>query len=181
MEQMHNQSGMETSFKDVNGKAIKIHDYVKDGNGNRYYINTHCQAVPESGEAPAIELSRLMEESAVTLMTAEEVLEIPNLSATRRRGRAKKQGKNSEEECAAEAQRKAEEEEAAKAQKKAEEEEAAKARAAAAEAAAAACDQPLNPVTLGMILPMLPDNVLAKELRRRGYTLCAFRPALVEL
>ena len=52
---------------------------------------------------------------------------------------------------------------------------------AAAEAAAAACDQPLNPVTLGMILPMLPDNVLANELRRRGYTLCAFRPALVEL
>jgi len=169
MEQMHNQSGMETSFKDVNGKAIKIHDYVKDGNGNRYYINTHCQAVPESGEAPAIELSRLMEESAVTLMTAEEVLEIPNLNTTRRRGRNRKQGKNSEEECPAEAQ------------KKAEEEEAAKARAAAAEAAAAACDQPLNPVTLGMILPMLPDNVLAKELRRRGYTLCAFRPALVEL
>ena len=25
------------------------------------------------------------------------------------------------------------------------------------------------------------ESMLAKELRRRGYTLCAFRPALVEL
>lgn len=39
----------------------------------------------------------------------------------------------------------------------------------------------LEPVSLEMILPIIPDNVLAAELRRRGYTLCAVKPALINL
>ena len=38
-------SGAATPFKDKDGNVIKVHDYVKDAEGNRYYVNSHCQAV----------------------------------------------------------------------------------------------------------------------------------------
>ena len=147
-------SGVETTFKDKNGKAIKVHDYVKDGEGNRYFINSHCQAVPEGGDAPAVELSRLIESTEVSVMTMEEVLNIkPPVERRRRGGRHKK-------------------------------EEAAPAEAPAGQAHVEVehlRKEDLSPVDEQMVLSLLPDDVLAAELRRRGYTLCAVRPALIEL
>ena len=67
-------SGAETPFKDKDGNVIKVHDYVQDGNGVRYYINSYCQAVPDGTDAPAVELARLIEEQPVSLMSIEEVI-----------------------------------------------------------------------------------------------------------
>lgn len=162
MEKIQNQSGIATTFKDVNGQVIKIHDYVKDGDGKKYYINSHCQAVPDGEDAPVVELARLVEESTVTVMSPKEVLEVEPAGEGRRRGRGGKKAAKTPEEAA----------EAAK---------AAEARAAAAAAAANGGEQDLHPVTQQMLLSVFTDDVLAQELRRRGYTLCAFRPAIVEL
>ena len=153
-------SGAATPFKDKDGNVIKVHDYVKDAEGNRYYVNSHCQAVPES-EAPAVELSRLIEDTQVSVMSIEEVLNMDKAVAVRRRG----------------GRRKKVEAEPRKASCEAAPENLEKAAAEAKEED----KEPLNPVTEEMILSVLPDNVLANELRRRGYTLCAVRPALIEL
>lgn len=154
-------SGHETSFKDKDGNPIKVHDYVKDADGNRYYVNSSCQAVPDGSDAPAVELSRLISEKEVSIMSIEEVLNIEKPVVTRRRG----------------GRRKKVEAEPGKASGKAAPESLEK---AAAEAKKEDMD-PLHPVTEEMLLSVLPDNVLANELRRRGYTLCAVRPALIEL
>lgn len=169
-------SGVETPFKDKDGKVIRVHDYVKDAQGNRYYVNSHCQAVPDGGDAPAKELSRLLDESPVSVMTMEEVLKIKEPIAPRRRGgRRKEVAQNvvpedspSPEKVEAEARA------AAEAQ-------AAEEARLAAIAAAKVNNEDLHPVTKEMLLRVLPDDMLANELRRRGYTLCAVRPALIEL
>ena len=168
-----NMSGVTTTFNDKDGNPIKIHDYVKDAEGNRYYINSHCQAVPEGGDAPAVELERLIETSEVSVMSIEEVLDMkPQVERRRRGGRRKKEdsGQQPAEQAKVEA-------EARKAQEEAE----AAAKAAAAEAARTAREGEMHPVTEQMLLGVIPDDVLANELRRRGYTLCAVRPALIEL
>ena len=54
------ESGVETTFHDKDGKSIRVHSYIKDGDGMVYYINSHCQAVPED-EAPAVELANLLD------------------------------------------------------------------------------------------------------------------------
>lgn len=79
-------TGVDTTFKDKDGKSIKVHSYVQDEDGRMYYINSHCQAVPEGDDAPAVELSRLVETGAVRVMTAAEVLERPRQEGRRRRG-----------------------------------------------------------------------------------------------
>ena len=172
-------TGVETSFKDKDGKPIKVHDYVKDSDGNRYYINSYCQAVPEGSDAPAVELSRLMETTLVSVMSIEEVLNMPSTVEHRRRGGRRKTVKTDEEAeraAAADAEAKA----VAEARLKAAEE-AARQRLAAQGGPAAPSEGELHPVTQQLLLSVIPDDVLAGELRRRGYTLCAVRPALVEL
>ena len=141
-------SGMPTPFKDQNGEVIKVHDYVKDSEGNRYYINSSCQAVPDGDEGPAIELTRLVEKTQLHIMSIEEVLNIEKHVETKRRGGRRKAGqeKPSEEEHNASGEQ-----------------------------------RDLHPVTEQMLLSVIPDDILANELRRRGYTLCAVRPALIEL
>lgn len=161
-------SGAETPFKDLNGDPIKVHDYVKDADGNRYYINSHCQAVPDGSDAPAKELERLLQDSPVKIMTIEEVLEVKPVEKRRRGGRRKADPEKSAEEL---------EKEIAAAKIDAE----LKAKSAQAAPAAEDAEQALHPVTEDMILSILPDDLLAKELRRRGYVLCAVRPALIEL
>lgn len=151
MEKKHILSGAHTPFKDINGDVIKVHDYVKDGEGNRYYINTHCQAVPEGSDAPAVELDRLLQGTQLTVMTAEDVLNVKPVDGRRRGSRRRTQANPLEQ---------------------------------LEKDAAAATEEnkrDLHPVTEEMILSCLPDDILAKELRRRGYTLCAVRPALIEL
>ena len=158
MSKKENLSGTETAFKDKDGDVIKIHDYVKDAAGNRYYINSHCQAVPADGsDAPAVELARMVEEAQVKVMTIQEVLNMRQPVERRRRG-----GRKPKAEVKPEPEQKPEEK-------------------PAAEAAPQDGKEGLTPVTEEMILSVLPDNVLANELRRRGYTLCAVRPALIEL
>lgn len=165
-------SGTPTPFKDKDGNVIKIHDYVIDSDGNRYYVNSHCQAVPEGNEAPAKELRSLLEESQVSIMSIEELLRKKPEERRRRGGRRKASPERTAEEIEKEA-----------AEKAAEAERLAKA-AAEASVRAAGGERPLNdlhPVTDQMLLSIIPDDVLANELRRRGYTLCAVRPALIEL
>lgn len=170
--------GVETPFKDKDGKVIRVHDYVKDAQGNRYYVNSYCQAVPDGGDAPAKELSRLLDESPVSVMTIEEVLNIKNPVAPERRGGRRK--KVAPQDVVPED---------SPSPKKAEAEALAAAEAQAAEAfrhlhpevSSEVSEQDLHPVTKEMLLRVLPDDMLANELRRRGYTLCAVRPALIEL
>ena len=172
-------SGEETPFKDLNGDPIKVHDYVKDADGNRYYINSHCQAVPDGSDAPAKELERLLQDSPVKIMTIEEVLDVKPVEKRRRGGRRKKdvpaQTETEQAKVEAEARKAEEEAEAAAIEAAAE-----KARKEAARAAEEGRSD-IHPVTQEMVLSVLPDDLLAKELRRRGYTLCAVRPALIEL
>jgi hypothetical protein len=146
-------SGADTPFSDKNGKVIKVHDYVKDAEGNRYYINSHCQAVPEGGEAPAVELRSLLESSEVTVMTAAEVLNAPSPEPRRRRG-----GRRSKQEIPAE-----------------------ETRLPAAQSVQENNSEGLQPVDMRMVLSVIPDNVLAGELRRRGYYLTAVKPAVITL
>ena len=146
-------SGVDTTFKDKDGKAIQVHSYVKDANGNKYYINSHCQAVPEGGDAPAVELSRLLEETEVTVMSTQEVLNSPSVEPKRRRG-----GRRSKQEIPAE-----------------------ETRLPAAQSGQENNSEGLQPVDMRMALSVIPDNVLAGELRRRGYYLTAVKPAVITL
>jgi len=146
-------SGVDTTFKDKDGKAIQVHSYVKDANGNKYYINSHCQAVPEGGEAPAVELRSLLESSEVTVMTAAELLNAPSPEPRRRRG-----GRRSKQEIPAE-----------------------ETRLPAAQSGQENNSEGLQPVDMRMVLSVIPDNVLAGELRRRGYYLTAVKPAVITL
>lgn len=176
-----NMSGVTTTFNDKDGNPIKIHDYVKDAEGNRYYINSHCQAVPEGGDAPAVELERLIETSEVSVMSIEEVLDMkPQVERRSRGGRRKKEdpGQQAAEQAKVEAEARKAEEEAKAAAKEAFARELAE---KAAEKAQKAAEGEMHPVTEQMLLGVIPDDVLANELRRRGYTLCAVRPALIEL
>ena len=183
MGKLSNKSGADTLFTDKDGKAIHVHDYVKDADGNRYYINSYCQAVPDGDDAPAVELDRLIKTTEVSVMGIEELLDMKKpVEHKRRGGRHKKEdpAKPSTDEAQAEDARMAMEEAARKADEKALAEAAEKAKAEAAEAAKEGM-RDLHPVTEEMLLGLIPDDVLANELRRRGYTLCAVRPALIEL
>lgn len=82
-----NLTGVDTTFKDINGNTIRVHSYIRDGEGQLYFINSHCQAVPEGGDAPAVELAKLVEGSEVTLLTPEEVLDVHKPAQKPRRGR----------------------------------------------------------------------------------------------
>lgn len=156
-------SGMPTPFKDQNGEVIKVHDYVKDSEGNRYYINSSCQAVPDGDEGPAIELTRLVEKTQLHIMSIEEVLNIEKHVETKRRGGRRKKG--------------ATEKPAEYTQKPADEQ----SREGVDQNDASGEHHDLSPATMQMVVSVIPDDVLANELRRRGYTLCAVRPALIEL
>ena len=173
---MKKRSGADTLFSDKDGKAIKVHDYVKDAEGNRYYINSYSQAVPDDDGAPAEELSKLLERTEVTVLGIEDVLDMKKpVEHKRRGGRRKKEepAAPTAEEAAAEAEARKAEEEAKEAAERAKQESAAN--------AAREGVRDIHPVTEEMILSVLPDDALANELRRRGYTLCAVRPALIEL
>ena len=150
-------SGVETSFKDKNGGPICVHSYVKDDDGNKYYINSHCQAVPDGGDAPAIELARLAETTGLTVMTAEEVLNMSHLEIKRRRGRRNSSSIIPAESSSPEKKETEQKEEEAKG------------------------NDCLSPVTMQMVLSVIPDDLLATELRRRGYTICAVKPALLTI
>ena len=146
-------SGVDTTFKDKDGNTIRVHSYVKDTEGRKYFINSHCQAVPEGGDAPAVELSRLLEETEVTVMSTQEVLNSPSVEPKRRRG-----GRRSKQEIPAE-----------------------ETRLPAAQSGQENNSEGLQPVDMRMVLSVIPDNVLAGELRRRGYYLTAVKPAVITL
>ncbi len=147
-------SGVDTTFKDKDGNTIRVHSYVKDTEGRKYFINSHCQAVPEGGDAPAVELSRLLEETEVTVMSAQEVLNAPSVEPKRRRAglrrRSRKDAQDSDDQPVAE------------------------------QIVAQPAGQ-LSPVDVRMVLSVIPDDVLAGELRRRGYYLTAVKPAVITL
>ena len=74
--------GVMTPFKDSTGEIIRVHNYVKDGTGNSYFINSHYQAVPygDNQDAAALSLDGLMKQGPVTIMSPEEVLAVTYVS-----------------------------------------------------------------------------------------------------
>lgn len=147
-----NLSGVDTTFKDINGNAIRVHSYIRDGEGQLYFINSHCQAVPEGGDAPAVELAKLVEGSEVTLLTSEEVLDVhkPALEQRRRRLRQRRAKEGADD-------------------------------APAQEGKGPEVPEGMMPVSITMVLSAIPDKALADELRRRGYTLSASKPVFIQL
>lgn len=151
------ESGVETTFHDKDGKSIRVHSYIKDGEGMVYYINSHCQAVPED-EAPAVELAKLVESTEVTCLTAEEVLSVQK-PEPRRRGR-RPRNQEGRPAVVSPAEQPVHGKDAGEAQ---------------------AQQEALIPFDLKVVLSAIPDKILADELRRRGYSLCAVKPAFIQL
>lgn len=151
------ESGVETTFHDKDGKPIRVHSYIKDVEGMVYYINSHCQAVPED-EAPAVELAKLVESTEVTCLTAEEVLSVQKPEPRRRGRKPRNQEGRPAVTPPAEQAVQGKPEEGAEAQQEA-----------------------LIPFDLKVVLSAIPDKILADELRRRGYSLCAVKPAFIQL
>lgn len=149
-------TGEETPYKDRDGKAIKVHSYVADATGARYYINSACQAVPV-GEGAAVPLEELVndKELGVRLLSAAEVGKLETeRSATTRETPAAKQARID----------KKNDEEAARATKD----------AAAGKKEEEETDDDIRK-ELEMLLKFMPDKMLADELKRRGYMLQAIR------
>lgn len=147
-----NLSGVDTTFKDINGNAIRVHSYIRDGEGQLYFINSHCQAVPEGGDAPAVELAKLVEGSEVTLLTSEEVLDVhkPALEQRRRRLRPRRAKEGAD-------------------------------AAPTQEGKGPEVPEGMLPVSITMVLSAIPDKALVDELRRRGYTLSASKIVFIQL
>ena len=150
------QTGEETPYKDRDGKAIKVHSYVADATGARYFINSACQAVPV-GEGAAVPLEELVndKELGVRLLSAAEVGKLETeRSASTRETPAAKQARID----------KKNDEEAARATKD----------AAAGREEEEVTDDDVKK-ELEMLLKFMPDKMLADELKRRGYLLQAIR------
>ena len=150
-------TGEETPYKDRDGKAIKVHSYVADSTGARYYINTACQAVPV-GEGAAIPLEELVndKELGVRLLSAAEVGKLETeRSATTRETPAAKQARID----------KKNDEAAARHTK-----DVAEGKAAEEEISKEDVEKELH-----MLMQMIPDELLANELKRRGYILQAIK------
>ena len=143
-------TGEETPYKDRDGKAIKVHNYIADATGAMYIVNSACQAVPV-GEGAAVPLEELVndKELGVRVLSATEVGKLESeRSATSRATPSDKQQQIN----------KKNDKEAAKLTKLAK-------------------DGKLEPTEeeikseLQMIVKMMPDEMLADELKRRGYML----------
>lgn len=146
MSEATNEAGVQKTFQDKEGKPIAPNSFIKDENGNIYSVNRHYQAVPTAGEdSPAVELSSLLEKTAVTVMSAKEVLEC-GTKVFKRRGRGRQTKPEKETSQSPEHP-----------------------------------EGNLLPAPLDLVLASIPSNELANELRRRGYTLCAVKPALINL
>lgn len=146
------QTGEETPYKDRDGKAIKVHSYVADATGARYYINSACQAVPV-GEGAAVPLEELVndKELGVRLLSAAEVVKLETeRSATTRETPAAKQARIDKKNDAAAVR-------------------ATKDAAAGKEEEEVTADDVKK--ELEMIVKLMPDEMLADELKRRGYIL----------
>ena len=145
-------TGEETPYKDRDGKAIKVHSYVADATGARYYINSACQAVPV-GEGAAVPLEELVndKELGVRLLSAAEVGKLETeRSATTRETPAAKQARIDKKNDAA-AVRATKDAAAGKEEEEISKEDVEK--------------------ELHLLMQMIPDELLADELKRRGYIL----------
>ena len=163
-------SGEDTLQRDRDGKAITVHSYIADESGERYYVNAFCQAVPV-GEGAAVPLEDLVKGTPVRLLTAAEVLQLENakkgVSTTKATSSEKKERK-------------------------------ARTRAAKPDAGQLEPDAPEEPekgaeqanddvsddtvrAEINMVIQMIPDRLLADELRRRGYVFSAVKPVVIEI
>jgi hypothetical protein len=148
------QTGEETPYKDRDGKAIKVHNSIADATGARYYVNSACQAVPV-GEGAAVPLEELVndKELGVRVLSATEVgkLESERSATSRETPSAKQQQID-----------------------KKNDEEAAKLTKLAKEGKLEITEEDIKS-ELQMILKLMPDEMLADELKRRGYMLQAIK------
>ena len=147
-------TGEETPYKDRDGKVIKVHNYIADATGARYYVNSACQAVPV-GEGAAVPLEELVndKELGVRVLSAAEVgkLESERSATSRETPSAKQQEID-----------------------KKNDEEAAKQTKLAKEGKLEITEEDIKS-ELQMILKLMPDEMLADELKRRGYMLQAIK------
>lgn len=147
-------TGEETPYKDRDGKAIKVHNYIADATGARYYVNSACQAVPV-GEGAAVPLEELVndKELGVRVLSATEVgkLESERSATSRETPSAKQQQID-----------------------KKNDEEAAKLTKLAKEGKLEPTEEDIKS-ELQFVLKLMPDEMLADELKRRGYMLQAIK------
>lgn len=171
-------SGADTTFKDKDGKAIKVHCYVADDSGTSYYINSFCQAVP-TGEGAATPLEDLVKSHELRVLTPEEMLKV----------HAAKNGVSAKKAAAAAAKSAAPEKPARKIRTKA-------LKPAAEQPDPKPAEAPENAqkpgkkedvseleikAELDMLLAAIPDKLLAAELRRRGFVFSAVKPVVIEI
>ena len=147
-------TGEETPYKDRDGKAIKVHNYIADATGARYYVNSACQAVPV-GEGAAVPLEELVndKELGVRVLSATEVgkLESERSATSHETPSAKQQQID-----------------------KKNDEEAAKLTKLAKEGKLEPTEEDIKS-ELQFVLKLMPDEMLADELKRRGYMLQAIK------
>ena len=151
--------GADTLHKDKDGKAILIHSHLADANGTVYFVNQFCQALPVK-EGVTVPLEELLAAGEVRVISAKEVLKV-SAELTGKETKAPVEQKRG-------ARNDAMLEDGPQDRK---EPEARKIGAADPEIMA----------ELAMVIQMIPDKMLADELRRRGYTLSAVKPVFIKL
>lgn len=171
-------SGADTTFKDKDGNAIKVHCYVADDSDTRYYINSFCQAVP-TGEGAATPLEDLVKSHELRVLTPEEVLKV----------HAAKNGVSAKKAAAAAAKSAAPEKPARKVRMKV-------LKPAAEQPDPKPAEGPKNDpkpakheevrqeeinAEMEMLLQAFPAKMLAAELRRRGFVFSAVKPVVIEI
>ena len=148
----------EISFKDVTGKVIRNGSLISDAFGNTYRVNKFAHAVP-LGEGAVTPLADLVNLGDVRVLSAEEVLQIEGAKI----GLSIKSPQQPAEASKTDAKP------------------AEAPQHAGAEEARNNAPAPDVMAEIALALQVIPDNLLAKELRRRGYVFCAVKPAIVEL
>ena len=163
-------SGEDTLLKDNEGKAITVHCYVADERGDKYYINSYCQAVPV-GEGVATPLEDLVKSQKVRVLSPEEAVQ---MFAAKNGVPAKK--------VKAEEPAKKDRKKAAKpaAEQPAPEPAEAPENAPKPGKKAEISDAEIK-AELEMLMQAIPDKMLADELRRRGFVFSAVKPVVIEI
>ena len=149
----------ETIFKDVLGKEIKNNNFIADAQGNTYRVNLVTGLATPLNEGAVTRLQDLLDLGGVKVLSAQETLMLEaDKAGIARVGSSKRAEASKTDAKPAEAPQHV--------------------RAGEAQNNAPAPDVMAE---IALALQVIPDNLLAKELRRRGYVFCAVKPAIVEL
>ena len=152
-------TAQETIFKDGFGKEIKNNSFIADAKGNTYRVNLVNGLATPLNECAVTPLQDLLDQGGVKVLSAQETLQLAaDKAGIARVGSSKRTEASKTDAKLAEAPQHV--------------------RAEEAQNNAPAPDVMAE---IALALQVIPDNLLAKELRRRGYVFCAVKPAIVEL